>query len=239
MTSIFDEPDLLAAFLTSLNTKNTVYSRALLPWSCTSVIQRMIDEVGRKLTISRIPIGEDMVDQFLLLKKIPDDKKRSVIWNETEGSGVVFSSALKIARLKNDNDKRKLMSSVIQHGFTKIQTDNIVVLKNKHSDTTIEDCIEEIVKFRPIIVEAYMVILSIKNIEKNLANLSQTQNKRINDILKEVFEKNLGLPIDSVSIKGTNTAISMNEKAYKKYEQIISERKLADIDILSNFLVIN
>lgn len=239
MTSIFDEPELLAALLTSINTKNTVYTRVLLPWSCTSIIQRMIDEVGKKTTISSLPIGEDMVNEFLLLEKIPDDKKRSIIWNETEGSGVVFSSALKIARLKNDTDKRKLMGAVIQYDFTKNQTDNIVVLKNKNSNFTIEECIEEIVKFRPIIVEAYMVILSIKNIEKVLEEMSQKQNKRINDILKESFERNLGLPIDAVSIKGANTAISMNEEAYKKYEQIINERKLNDIDILSNFLVIN
>ena len=239
MTSIFDEPERLAGLLTSINTKNTGYTRALLPWSCTLIMRRMIDEKGKKVAISRLPIKEDMFEQFFLLEKIPDDKKRSVIWNETQGVGVVFSSALKIARLKNDDDKRKLMGAVLEHGFTKIQTDNIVVLKNKNPDMIIEECIEEIVKFRPTIIQSYMVILSIKNLENNLEELSKAQNKRTNEIIKDAFEMNLGLPIDAVSIKGDNTAISMTEEAYKKYEQVINEKKLADIDILPNFLEIN
>jgi len=162
-----------------------------------------------------------------------------VIWDETGGIGVVFSSALKIARLKEDDDKRKLMGAVIQHGFIKTETDNIVVLKNKKPDMTVEECIETIVKFRPIIIQAYMVVLSTKDLENSLEELSKAQNKRSNDIIMEAFERNLGLPIDAVSIKGDNTAISMNEDAYEKYEQVISERKLADIDILPNFLVVD
>ena len=125
MTSIFEEPARLAELLTSINTKKTGYVRALLPWSCTLIIRQLIDEMGKKEAISRLPLGNDMVDQFLLLEKIPDDKKRSVIWNETDGSGVIFSSALKISRLQNEDDKQKLMSAVLEHGFTKIQTDNI------------------------------------------------------------------------------------------------------------------
>lgn len=239
MTSIFDEPEQLARLLTSINTKNTGYTRALLPWSCTLIMKQMIDEKGKKVTISRLPLKDDMFEQFLLLEKIPDDKKRSVIWNETKGAGVVFSSALKISRLKNDDDKRKLMGAVLEHGFTKIQTDHIVVLKNKNPDMIIEECIEEIVKFRPIIIQSYMVVLSIKNLENNLEELSKAQNKRTNEIIKDAFEMNLGLSIDAVSIKGDNTAISMTEEAYKKYEQVINEKKLADIDILANFLEIN
>ena len=239
MTSIFDEPDLLAKLLTSINTKNTEYTRTLLPWSCTLIMRQLINEKGKKVAISRLPIQEDMFEQFLLLEKIPDDKKRSVIWNETEGTGVVFSSALKIARLKNDDDKKKLMGAVLEHGFTKIQTDNIVVLKNKNPDMIIEECIEEIVEFRPTIIQSYMVVLSIKNLENNLEELSKAKNKRTNEIIKDAFEMNLGLSIDAVSIRGDNTAISMTEEAYKKYEQVINEKKLADIDILANFLEIN
>ena len=131
------------------------------------------------------------------------------------------------------------MGAVLEYGFTKIQTDHIVVLKNKNLDMIIEECIEEIVKFRPTIIQSYMVILSIKNLENNLEELSKAQNKRTNEIIKDAFEMNLGLPIDAVSIKGDNTAISMTEEAYKKYEQVINEKKLADIDILPNFLKIN
>ena len=237
--SLFDEPELLAKLLTSIKTKNTEYTRELLPWSCTLLIKRLIDEKGKKAAVSSLPIGEYMVDDFLLLEKIPDDRKRTVIWDETGGIGVVFSSALKIARLKEDDDKRKLMGAVIQHGFIKTETDNIVVLKNKKPDMTVEECIETIVKFRPIIIQAYMVVLSTKDLENSLEELSKAQNKRSNDIIMEAFEKNLGLPIDAVSIEGDNTAISMNEDAYKKYEQVISERKLADIDIIPNFLVVD
>jgi len=239
LTSIFDEPEKLAELLTSINTKNTGYSRALLPWSCTLIMRQLLDEKGKKETISILPIQDDMFDQFLLLEKIPDEKKRSVIWNETKGTGVVFSSALKIARLKDENDKKILMGAVLQYGFTKIQTDNIVVLKNKNPDMIIEDCIEEIVKFRPTVVQSYMIVLSIKNLESHLEELSKTQNKRINEIIKNAFETTLGLSIDAVSIKGDNTAISMNEEAYRKYEHVIDKKNLADIDILPTFLEIN
>ena len=84
-----------------------------------------------------------------------------------------------------------------------------------------------------------MVVLSINNLENNLEELSKAQNKRTNEIIKDAFEMNLGLPIDAVSIKGDNTAISMTEEAYKKYEQVINGKKLADMDILPNFLEIN
>ena len=110
------------------------------------------------------------------------------------------------------------------------------ILKNKNPDKPMEECIEEIVKFRPTIIQAYMVVLSIKTMEKKLEELSKEQNKRINDIIKKAFELKLGLSIDAVSIKGDNIAISMTEEAYIKYEQVISEKKLADVDILQHFL---
>lgn len=238
MNSIFDEPERLAELLTSINTKNTKYVRALLPWSCTLIMRQLINEIGKEEAISRLPIGNDMVEQFLLLERIPNDKKRSVMWNETNGLGVTFSSALKISRLENDNEKRKLMGAVLEHGFTKIQTDNIVVLKNKNPNMSIEECIEEIVKFRPTIIQSYMVVLSIKPLKNKLDDLSKTQNKRVNDIIKKAFESNLRLPIDAVSVIADNTAISMTEETYEKYEQIIKGKKLSDMDILPNFLEI-
>ena len=234
--AITDEPEKLAKLLLSVKPYAAGIERPLSPWTCSMYIRQLVDERGKDKT--GLPIGPDMIDQFLSLERIPADKRRSIIWNETSGIGVVFSSALKIARLKDDDDKRKIMDAYLLQQFTKTESDNIVVLRNKRSDLSIEECVEQVTNFRPKYVENTAVVLSIVESKNKLKELAQTQKLHLRDIIKDVFEKKLETAIIAVSIKeDTDTVlITMNENTYNKFEQFCNEKKLADNEIMSNFL---
>ena len=66
--AITDEPEKLAKLLLSVKPYAVGIERPLSPWTCSMYIRQLVDERGKDKT--GLPIGPDMIDQFLSLESL-------------------------------------------------------------------------------------------------------------------------------------------------------------------------
>ena len=149
-------------------------------------------EVGillRRILDSGIPLrdcadainlnGTGHIGRFLRILELPNDLQHLVGWGSDKDC-IGFSSAFEIVRLNNANDQRLVTEAILKHNLNSKEVRQLVQLKRR-SQKTIPECIEDVLKMRPIIKKRYIYIGSLidHKIEAKLVNLTQNDRDRI------------------------------------------------------------
>ena len=217
---IINNPARLAKLLASVNVpKNS--DRPLSPMDVAreiEVLQKDLNNDQSEL-VKRLPIKLDIIKQFQSLLRLPPQVQDMVVWGGTKKkTGVLgFSVAAKIAMFGNPNDVLKLAGTVtdMSRPLTKENVKNISSTKKSNPDTTIEECILEILNVtRPITITHYMFVSGLdSNIVQVLKKLSQESNQDINqfaaDALRKIFPKDC---VESVKIFTDYTRLSLTKE---------------------------
>ncbi len=233
---VIDDLDLYAKLLNSVQVGGT--NRPLTPFEVSTLISRMINENGSKTDVlTRLPIKSDMLELFLKLKEIPKGYQNVIVWGTSNNEGISFSSAARIARLKDSHDKEILSDAAMKHKFLKTEIENIVSLKNK-SDLSVEDCIEKVANFRPEVEYRYMFVFDIPpDFVKRLSNKITPKEKTPGIILKDLISK--FIPHDdilAVVIRESKLVLTFNQNGYEKIQDILKEKKYVLNQLLEYFL---
>jgi len=230
---VIDDLDLYAKLLNSIQVGGT--NRPLTPFEVSTLIGRMIDECGSKTQVlERLPIKSDMLEQFLKLQEIPKGYQNVIVWGTSTTEGISFTSAVRIARLKDSRDKEILSDASMMNKFSRKEIENIVALKNK-TEISIEDCIEKVVKFRPVVEHRYMFIFDIDaEFVKRLSDTITPKEESPEIILKGLISRFISLEdILAIVIRDNKLVFTFNQKGYDKIQEILMGKKF----VLNQLLV--
>jgi len=208
--------------------------RPLIPIEVSNLILRLKDEekIDDKETSKRLGLGKPskisnidkrdttQVKQFLKLQKLSSKSKNLFGWGGTEPDKIPFTTGTIIADL-NEKDQDIVIQSCIERGIIKNEAIRILDLKKKSPAMKIEECIEKVLKIRPITEVWYIVSHTINsNFFKTIQKNAETSGKSIVDYCKEIIKSKFNKgKIESVILKGSTIYISMDEECYNFIEQ--------------------
>ena len=197
---VINNPVRLAKLLASINVpKNS--DRPLSPIDVAREIEALQKDLNNNQgeLVKRLPIKPDMIKQFQSLLRLPPQIQDMVVWGGTRSkTGVLgFSVAAKIVMFDNPKDVLKLAGTVtgISRPLTKENVKHMLSMKKHNPDTTIDECISEILNVtRPITITHYMFVSGLdSNIVQVLKKVSQESNQDVNqfaaDTLRKIFPK--------------------------------------------------
>jgi len=225
MQKLVDDNALYAKLLASIKTEKTHFNRPLSPIETAALVDRLVNEEGKDVAETLIPIGKDMIGYFLMLKKeLPEQCYDVVLWGESHDLGVGFTGAHFSLRLGNKDDILILYSACMQKKITKEEVKQIVSIYKK-TKSSIEDAIEKVTNFRGVRkITTYMVVLAIsEELIKKLEEKSNQLNKKSEEVFIESFREKFKIEkIEDFKIKGKNLAFSLSESDYKNYKKQVS-----------------
>jgi len=236
-TKVIDDIDLYAKLLLSVKIGDRK-DRPLSPFEVTTLLNRMLEEGHSMEDLSkRLDLKDEMINDFLALQKIPNEFQNAIIFGESRDEGVSFSSAVRITRLKEELDRKILLASAMKNKFTKNEIENIVSLKNR-SQITIEDCIEKIKNFRPVIEHNFIYVTGITSeCLVKLSHLSQISELSSETILKNIISNYIPSEnIISILVKGKRVVFTLDEDGSKKFNRFMSQNKLVLAQVIDFFL---
>ena len=233
---VIDDLDIYAKLLNSIQGGGT--NRPLTPFEVSKLMVRMIDECGSKTEVlERLPLKLEMFEEFLKLQKIPKGYQNVIVWGTSTNEGISLTSAIRIARLKDSHDMEILLDASMTHKFKKLEIENIVSLKNK-TEISIEECIEKVVKFRPVIEHRYMFVFDIDpNFVKKLSAKTISKEESPVIILKGLVSRFISKEdILAVVLRDNKLVFTFNQNGYNKIQEILKEKKFVLNQLLAYFL---
>ena len=163
---LIDDPDQYADLIMSVGVQGNPVKgdRPLVPIEVARRIRRLIDENGEPLheTARRLGLGrartgnihkrEDttQLGRFLDLLKLSPRSSMALGFGRSDPDRIPFSTGAEIARLESHHEQDMVIQSALERGITKEEAQKIVACRRDHGEATIEQCIERILKIRPV-----------------------------------------------------------------------------------------
>lgn len=164
---VLNNPQRLAKLLASLNVSGS--NRPLSPVEVANEINTMCDDLNGNLkeVIKRLPVSNDIVKEFLCLRKLPMEIQDMVTWGESSKAygSIGFSAAAKMSRLKNHEDVLKLAGTILDMSrpVTKEEIKEVLSLKKRIPNKPIDECITEVLDVtRQTTIHHFLFISGIK-----------------------------------------------------------------------------
>jgi hypothetical protein len=142
-------------------------------------------ELARKLGIT-----PRMVVMFKSLLSLPQDIQPYVKWT----GGISFDKAQRIASLRDIVCQQFLSKAIVAepNAFTAPTVAKIVALKNNNKNMPIEDCVQRVLKSRPIVENRYIFVTGIeKSLSEAVSNRAAEQGISSVDLLKGILRQSL------------------------------------------------
>lgn len=246
---ILNNPTRLAKLLVSINVPNNL-GRPLSPMDVAreiEMLQKDLDNDQNEL-VKRLPIKQDMIKQFQSLLKLPPQVQDMIVWGESkrETGALGFSVAARIAMFNNPSDVLKLVGTVTEmsHSVTKDEVKNILSMKRRNPNISIEDCLLEILNIsRPITIIHYMFISGlnpdiIQVLKKSSQELNQDIHQFAANVLCTIFPER---SVEKVKIFADCARLSLAEEGmnfiakYSKSHNILRQNVLNHMFTLKGF----
>lgn len=223
---LVDDLELYSDLLLSVGTHKG--KRPLIPIEVSNLIVRLKEEekLDDKEVSKRLDLGKatkitnldkndpTQVKQFLKLQNLSLKSRKLLGWGNTEPDKIPFTTGVIISELDDKKDQDIVIQSCLERGIKKDEANRILDLKKKSPGIKIDDCIEKVLKIRPITEIWYIVSHTIspsllKNIQNNAESLKKSPTEYLKDIIKSKCNKG---KIESVILKGMTVYISMDEE---------------------------
>lgn len=104
---------------------------------------------------SKVQLDSTMITRFRQLLRLSKDVQYLVDWGGK--SYLPFASASHIARLKSDSDQHEIAEAALKYRLSKEEIRQVIQIRER-SNKAIHECIEEILKMRPQIVQKYLFL---------------------------------------------------------------------------------
>lgn len=161
--------------------------RLLSPVEVARLLQRAI-HAGASLSDCASALGfkgTTWPSRFLSVLALPAEILHLVDWGRTDNSAIGFTTAVEVARMEDDDEKRTIGLATLEH---QLQTDEIrqIAQIRKRSHRPIQDCLQEVLGMRPIVERRYVFVgaLAEEALREAVTSLSQAQrNSLLHDII--------------------------------------------------------
>lgn len=149
--------------------------RPLSPIEVAELLEKTINSGTTIQELSNeILLNSTMITRFRRLLNLAPEIQHLVGWGGE--SGISFSTASEIARLRTAEEHNILAKATLEHGLSKKEVIQIVEVRNKFGKP-INECIDEILRMRPRIIRRYLFIGAVKSseVQNRLSKMSQKE----------------------------------------------------------------
>lgn len=241
MMNVLNNPQRLAKLLASLNVSGT--ERPLSPVEVASEINAVRDDLNGDLkeVVRRLPVSLDIVKEFLYLMKLPPEIQDVVSWGESrKGDGTIgFSTAAKVARLKDNEDILKLAGTILDMSrpVTKEEVKEVLSLKRRIPKKSIDECIMEVLNVtRHTTIHHFLFICRIKpNVVELLSRSDHShgdQDKMLS-ILKGKFPSET---LKSVKVSDDRIRLVLEKEGWEFISTYVERHGLLRQDVISHMI---
>lgn len=252
VSKLTDDLELYADLLLSVGTHKG--TRPLIPIEVSKLISRLKEEekvndlevskmldLGRPKKITTLDSKRDttQVTKFLKLQKLSSKSQKLLGWGGTEPDKIPFTTGAIVADLENPKDQDMIIQSSLDRGITKNEAKRIVQLKKKNPEKPIADCIEKVLKIRPITEIWYIVSHTPKpEIFNNLSSKAKDTEISISELVKKfLISKIQDGRVESVIMKGKTFYISMDTNSNDFLEKEQQNQKKSFSEYMNSILM--
>jgi hypothetical protein len=161
------------------------------PLSPVEVGELCAKSVAAGASVSQITEALQMTDRGMVVKfqrllDLVPGVRHLVSWGHSGDGAIGFSTAAELARM-SDSNQEIAAEAVLRNRLTRDEMRSVIQLLDRSGDT-LEECIERVVRRRPVIRLRQIVLgaVTVDSARKSLASLSQ--NRR-DDILEQVVRR--------------------------------------------------
>lgn len=227
-----------AKLLLSLGTHKK--NRPLSPLEASDFIKRLLDDGGATIpkgTKSQIAqklgfSGEKMIDEFLSLQELPATIREAIGWGGMEDGRLPFSTGAQLAKLRG-REQDVLAKVALEHNFTKTEIIRIVQLRLRNPSKTINECIEDIKRIRPVVHTGYVVVTHLSEDAVARLHANALASKLApEDVLKLILSRTLQPEsIKSIVIRKRFLILTLDEDGYRRFKALPDSMKIAPEEI--------
>jgi hypothetical protein len=178
-----------------------------------------------------LQIGPSQVTVFLNLLRLTPEIQDLADWGNTSQSMIAFSSLAQLASLKSKDDQIVAAHAILAHRLKWKEVVQLVQLRNR-SGSSIEGCVDTVVKLRPQIDMRHVFVGAISNAVKNrIAHLLQRDRdelmtRSLQSILKDPSRFTARLGTERFTIVGDSDPAQSLGLSADALERLINERLL-------------
>ena len=243
---LIDDVSTYANLLLSVGVQgdNLKQERPLTPIEVANLVQRMIKEnneplriISARLGLGRGKINDDIykkedtsqISIFLDLLKLSKRSQKVLGYGKSDKDKIAFSTGAVIAKLSDFDEQDKVIQSSLEKGIIKDEAIKIIQYRKAHPNETIEECIEKVLKIRPVEKITNVVCCVL---EEKFRNTIESKKDKLIENLKiklngEIFKTN---------IKGKIIIIFMDDDAFNTLESKQKEKNMTFSNYV-NFLI--
>jgi len=241
---LLDDFDKLSDLVLSIGTHSK--ERPLEPIEISKMIKQLTDELpseSLKQISKRLNLkGTDdtQVRNFLTLLNLPESVHYALgykVIDEVQAT-VPFTLGVEFSKLDNHDDMDYLVKSALEHKFKKEDAIRVVQLKKKHPEKLIEECVDDVLKVRPVRISGYILVNTLK--EDTLTKLNSLSNSKgvvleslVIELLKESLKDG---NIMATKIKGKHIFLTVDKILYNSILQIQTSNNIRFRDLI-DFLI--
>lgn len=164
--------------------------RTARPFAPITVAQILAHTPSNRELAKRLGIDPRLVGMFKSLLSLPQDIQPYVKWT----GGISMDKAQRIASLRDIVSQQFLSKAILAepNTFTAPTVSKIVALKNNNKAMPIEDCVQRVLKSRPIVENRYVLVTGIeKSLSETINNRAVEQGIASLDLLKGILQQSL------------------------------------------------
>jgi hypothetical protein len=251
MQRLTDNIDLYSKLLLSVGQqgRGIKQKQPLQPLECGRYIKQLMDEenedrgqVSERLGLGRSKDSSQMykkrdstqVTKFLQLLNISEKSQDLAGWGWEGHPKIPFSVILKMVNFSHDEQDKILQTFKANNKkekLTQLDVQKIKKCMDSDSDSTIDNCIEKIMKLKVVNI-TNLVVCEMHDKLNNFIKSHDDYEKRIIDILKNNLDGDF-YSIDTTDILIT---ISMDQNAFTIFHEQQLEKGVSYSDFLNSFL---
>ena len=235
---LIDDLDLYSDLLSSIGTGDE--NRPLTPIECSDYIKRLQEEtqeslekistrlgLGKKRKIKTMdePPDTTQIKLFLNLQNLSRKSAYMLRFGKSTGDKVGFTIGCLVADLPVKRDQDVILQTVIKNAdsskpITKTDVMHILERKKKSSEMPIEEIIKHVMKIKPVTKVVNMIVFHLdysthRKLDLLMKKLRRSSKEVMTCLINKKFTNN---EILSISLKGDNVYISINEEQFKAVE---------------------
>lgn len=227
------DEETLAKLLLSVGTRKKW--RALPPITTANILDEWCKSSSQKEVAGVLGVSSETIRMFRRLLTLPENLQKLV-----EDREIGIDAGDRISRFKDPKVQEILAKATIDKKVTPDEVKNLIKsLKNRNPDMPISECIELVIKYRPIIEEEHLVISRIR--ESTLNGLKERTEARgilvddlINEILKETIPTEKGFI--SANIYDNTILLSLKTEGFNAFKDVSVKSKVKLNDLIDKLI---
>ena len=248
MSKLTEEVKLYSKLLLSVGKqgRGQTQERPLTPVECGEYIKRLMEEenedkvqVSTRLGLGRKENETDIykktdttqVSLFLKLLDVSEKSKYFAGWGYEKAPKIAMTTICRLAPLPH-HEQDVVIQSVRKEGITSQDAIKVNTCRRENPDTAIEECLEKILKLKPVAEIHHYVLCRMNPKLKSFVNSEKKYKEKILDILKSILDGEFY----NIAVDGGTITIQMDSIAFSKFHYQQNQKHVPFTEFLNSLL---